>query len=140
MGDGLREKFVRMIEAGKHRGPDGFGVWTDRGVLKSEDFSMVTAIPGGRVGLLQCRLAMTGSKGFIQPFFNELVLVHNGEIYNHLQLRNYLEKRGIEFETDVDSEVVLRLLEYFLLKKGLRVLEAVKRTMLMINGDYSVAL
>lgn len=139
MGDGLREKFIRMIDAGKHRGPDAFGVWTDLGVLKSGDFSKVDEIPEGRIGLLQCRLAMTGSKGFTQPFFNKLVLVHNGEIYNHIQLRHYLEKRGIEFETDVDSEVILRLLEYFLFEKNLSVVEALKRAMIMLNGDYAVA-
>ncbi|ASJ00159.1 asparagine synthase (glutamine-hydrolyzing) [Thermococcus gorgonarius] len=138
MGLNLKDKFIRMILTGKHRGPDSFGVWTDLGVFKSGDFSKISEIPEGSVGLLQCRLAMTGSKGFTQPFFNDIVLVHNGEIYNYRQLRDYLEGRGVEFETDVDSEVVLRLLEH-LLSKGLSVHEAVKRAMIMMNGDYAVA-
>ncbi len=80
IGERLRERFVRMIMAGKHRGEDSFGVWTDQGVFKSDDFSRISEIPDGRIGLLQCRLAMTGSKSFTQPFYNDLALVHNGEI------------------------------------------------------------
>ncbi|HDZ35951.1 MAG TPA: asparagine synthase, partial [Thermococcus sp.] len=114
LGSNLREKFIVMINAGKHRGEDSFGVWTDEGVMKSSDFSKVHEIPDGNIGLLQCRLAMTGSLGFTQPFVNELALIHNGEIYNHRELRAWLEGKGVSFETDVDSEVVLRLIEFFL--------------------------
>ncbi|WP_297067641.1 asparagine synthase-related protein [Thermococcus sp.] len=139
IGRGIRGKMVAMINAGKHRGGDGFGVWTDGGVLKSEDFSDVGKIPDGSIGLLQCRLAMTGSKGFIQPFFNELVLVHNGEVYNHRPLREWLMGRGALFESDVDSEVILRLLEY-LLGRGLGIESAIKKSMELLNGDYAVGL
>ncbi|WP_048151419.1 DUF7411 family protein [Palaeococcus ferrophilus] len=139
LGEHLKPKLIRMIEAGKHRGKDSFGVWTDEGVLKSPDFSRVGEIPDGRIGILQCRLAMTGSKGFTQPFFNDLTLVHNGEIYNHVPLREWLEGRGVSFESDVDTEVILRLIEY-LLEKGLRMEEAVRRAMVMLNGDYAVAI
>ncbi|ASJ04970.1 DUF7411 family protein [Thermococcus barossii] len=138
IGEGLRERFVRMIMAGKHRGEDSFGVWTEQGVFKSDDFSRVSEIPDGRIGLLQCRLAMTGSKSFTQPFYNDLALVHNGEIYNHVHLRAYLEGKGVSFETDIDSEVILRLIES-LLGKGLSVEEVVRRAMNMLEGDYAVA-
>ena len=138
VGSNLKSKFVRMIEAGKHRGSDAFGVWTDEGVLKSHDFGEVREIPDGRVGLLQCRLAMSGSKLYNQPFVNELALVHNGEVYNYPQLRAYLEERGVSFESDVDSEVILRLLE-FLMGKGLSPVDAVRRAMGLLEGDYAVA-
>ncbi len=139
IGENLREKFMSMIEAGKHRGEDSFGVWTDEGTLKSSDFSRVGEIPDGRIGLLQCRLAMTGSKSFTQPFYNRFVLVHNGEIYNHTHIRNYLEGKGVSFETDVDSEVILRLIEFFI-DRGEDVIGAVGRAMRMLEGDYAVAL
>ena len=138
MGAGLKSKFIRMIDAGKHRGKDSFGVWTDEGILKSYDFSEVHEIPDGKIGLLQCRLAIIGSLKHTQPFVNELALVHNGEIYNHVPLRDYLRERGMHFESDVDSEVILRLIEY-LLEKGLSMQEAVRDVMFMLNGDYSVA-
>jgi asparagine synthase (glutamine-hydrolysing) len=139
VGKNLRDRFRVMIMAGKHRGPDGFGVWTDEGVLKSNDFGKVEEIPNGTIGVLQCRLGMTGSKNYVQPFFNDLVLVHNGEVYNHRQLREYLEGKGVNFESDVDSEVILRLIEH-LLEKGLTMEEAVRKSMGMLNGDYAVGL
>ncbi|WP_209475392.1 asparagine synthase (glutamine-hydrolyzing) [Thermococcus stetteri] len=135
---GLREKLITMAVTGKHRGPDSFGVWTDGGVFKSDDFSNLAEIPDGRIGLLQCRLAMTGSKGFTQPFVNDLALVHNGEIYNHTALRGYLEGRGVSFESDVDSEVILRLIE-FLRGKHMSYPEIVKKLFWMLEGDYAVA-
>lgn len=138
MGINIRSKFVRMIESGKHRGGDSFGVWTDEGVLKSDDFSEVNDIPNGRLGLLQCRLAMTGSKTFTQPFFNDYVLVHNGEIYNHIQIMGFLEERGISFESDVDTEVILRFLE-FLVGNGESIEKAVRYVMECLRGDYAVA-
>ncbi|WP_285519823.1 DUF7411 family protein [Thermococcus nautili] len=134
----VRERLIRMALAGKHRGPDSFGVWTDGGVLKSSDFSRLNEVPDGRIGLLQCRLAMTGSKTFTQPFVNELALVHNGEIYNHIQIRGFLEGKGVSFESDVDTEVILRLIE-FLKEKGLSFPHAVKEAMRWLEGDYSVA-
>ena len=139
IGRDIHGKLVTMIDAGKHRGRDSFGVWTDEGVLKSEDFSEVGEIPNGSIGLLQCRLAMTGSKEFIQPFFNRLVLVHNGEIYNHQPLRDWLRGKGLSFDSDVDSEVILRLIEYFL-EGGLGIESAIKKSMGLLNGDYAVGL
>ncbi|WP_297500775.1 asparagine synthase-related protein [Thermococcus sp.] len=137
IGENLREKFIEMIEVGKHRGPNGFGVWTDSGVLKSSDFSRIEEIPDGRIGILQCRLAMTGSKSFIQPFVDGLVLVHNGEIYNHRVIREHLEGRGVSFESDVDSEVILRLLEF--LSGEVSFPGAVRELMAWLEGDYAVA-
>lgn len=137
LGDNIGEKFRLMIIAGKHRGSDGFGVWTDEGILKSRDFSKLDRIPEGSIGLFQCRLAMMGSKEYLQPFTNELTLVHNGEIYNSPQIREYLEGRGVSFESDVDSEVILRLIE-FLREKGLSYEDIVTRLFSILEGDYAV--
>ncbi|WP_058946982.1 asparagine synthase (glutamine-hydrolyzing) [Thermococcus sp. 2319x1] len=138
IGRHLKPKLITMMRSGKHRGGDSFGVWTNEGVLKSEDFSKIGEIPDGSIGLLQCRLAMTGSKSFTQPFFNNFVLAHNGEIYNHRQIREFLERRGVEFESDVDTEVILRFLE-FQIEKGSSIAESVKRLMRVLNGDYAIA-
>ncbi|MFA4640241.1 asparagine synthase (glutamine-hydrolyzing) [Pyrococcus kukulkanii] len=130
---------VTMIEKGRHRGSDSFGVWSDGFVLKSSNFSDVNEVRGGEFVLVQCRLAITGSKSYTQPFYNDLVLVHNGEIYNHAYLREFLVERGLSFESDVDSEVILRLLEYLIYDKGLHPKDAVEKSTRMLNGDYAVA-
>ena len=66
-----------------HRGPDGDGTWTD---------------PSGAAGLAHQRLAVLGlgPEGH-QPMASpsgRYVLVHNGEIYNHLELRDRLAASG----------------------------------------------
>jgi len=79
-----------------HRGPDGEGTWI------SED---------RRVGLGHRRLAIVDPGHGAQPMFGERgeVLVFNGEIYNYPSLRRELELEGVSFETDCDTEILLRL-------------------------------
>ena len=92
--EGLLE---HMTEALRHRGPDGAGAFAEAGV-----------------GLGHRRLSIIDVAGGSQPMTNEdgtLVLVHNGEIYNHRELRIELETRGHRFRSRSDSEVILHLYE-----------------------------
>lgn len=84
----------RMIEAVRHRGPDGGGVTHSAGVT-----------------LAMARLAIVDIGGGQQPMFDEaesVALVFNGEIYNAPALRLELEADGILFRTRSDTEVILR--------------------------------
>ena len=80
-----------------HRGPDGYGFFSEPGVL-----------------LGHRRLAVIDLKSGDQPLYSEdrkVVLVVNGEIYNYLSLRKELEEKGHVFATASDSEVILHLYE-----------------------------
>ncbi len=80
-----------------HRGPDGEGTFTD-----------------DNIALAMRRLSIIDLSGGWQPLYNEdrsLVLVINGEIYNYIELRNQLEKKGHTFATHSDSETILHLYE-----------------------------
>ncbi|NPA48168.1 MAG: asparagine synthase [Thermococci archaeon] len=134
-GGDVRSALIRMIETGKHRGPDAFGVWVDGRVMYSNDFGDVHTVPSGEIGMVHCRLSVTGSHP--QPLVGRFPLIHNGEIYNHEVVREWLERRGFRFSTDVDSEVILHLLEYAL--DGNSVEDAVRFVMRSLNGDYAVA-
>ena len=82
-----------------HRGPDSFGSYF------SEEMSL-----GFR------RLAIIGIEDGAQPLFNEdksLVLVFNGEIYNHKELRSDLTSKGHVFGTHSDAETIMHLYEEF---------------------------
>ncbi len=86
-----------MAAAMVHRGPDDDGFYFD-----------AEAALGFR------RLAVIDVAGGHQPLTNEdetLRLVFNGEIYNHLELRDALEARGHRFRTHSDGEVILHLYE-----------------------------
>ena len=44
----------------------------------------------------------------------KVALVHNGIIENYLEIREFLEEKGVQFASETDSEVVAQLLEYCL--------------------------
>ncbi len=87
----------RMMDAIAHRGPDDEG----------------TYIAGG-VGLGSRRLSIIDLLGGHQPMANEdgtVWVLHNGEIYNHPELRRGLVQRGHVFRTLSDTEVIVHLYE-----------------------------
>ncbi|MGD0696130.1 MAG: asparagine synthase (glutamine-hydrolyzing) [Terriglobia bacterium] len=87
----------RMCQTIVHRGPDDEGIY-----LK------------GGVGLGMRRLSIIDLSGGHQPVHNEdktIWIVFNGEIYNFLELRPELEKRGHRFYTNTDTEVIVHLYE-----------------------------
>jgi asparagine synthase (glutamine-hydrolysing) len=94
-----RSTLQRMNDALLHRGPDGEGFyWSDD------------------VGLGMRRLAIIDVAGGDQPIYNEdgsVCLVFNGEIYNFLDLRQDLERRGHTFATQSDTEVVVHAYEEY---------------------------
>ena len=87
----------RMVEALRHRGPDGEAVRR-----------------AGPATLVHTRLAIIDVAGGDQPIDTEdgnVSVIVNGEIYNHRELRAGLEERGHRFATNSDSEVVAHLYE-----------------------------
>jgi asparagine synthase (glutamine-hydrolysing) len=77
-----------------HRGPN------QQGVFESEAVSLGAA-----------RLKIIDVQGGDQPILSEAgdtVIVFNGEIYNHLELRRELEQRGYRFRSHSDTETVLQ--------------------------------
>lgn len=91
---------LQMREVLAHRGPDQAGLWVQ-----------------GRVGLGHRRLSIIDlSPRGSQPMHNEtgtISLVFNGEIYNFQELREHLERRGHQFKSQADSEVILHAYEEF---------------------------
>ena len=82
----------RMGDTLAHRGPDGEGQHI-----------------GERVGLHHKRLAIIDPVHGQQPMHSDgVVVAYNGEIYNYVELRAGLRGRGHAFETQCDTEVLLR--------------------------------
>jgi asparagine synthase (glutamine-hydrolysing) len=87
----------RMCDTLEHRGPDSRGLFSDDGVA-----------------LGVTRLAVIDVEGGDQPIASEdgtVVVVCNGEIYNYLDLRADLARRGHRFSTESDVEVIVHLYE-----------------------------
>jgi asparagine synthase (glutamine-hydrolysing) len=88
-----------MCDTIRHRGPDEQGFYVK-----------------GPVGLGSARLAIIDVEGGHQPLHNEdstIWCVFNGEIYNFLELRSELLRRGHRFATRSDTEVMIHLYEEY---------------------------
>ena len=110
-----QELVDKMSSTMRHRGPDGAGSY----VL-------------GNLGLGHRRLSIIDIEGGSQPLTNEdnsLYVIFNGEIYNYIELREELEKKGHRFKTRSDTEVIVHGYEQW----GL---ECVNR----FNGIFAFAL
>lgn len=88
---------TQMVRALKHRGPDGEGVFSSRGLL-----------------FVHTRLSVIGlgDQGQQPMLFDDsrYALVYNGEVYNYRELRSELEAEGHRFLSQTDTEVVGRAL------------------------------
>ena len=89
-----------MTNSLAHRGPDGEGHWISE---------------NGNVGLGHRRLSIIDlSHQADQPmhFSGRYTIVFNGEIYNYIELRASLSKKGYSFKTESDTEVLMALYDH----------------------------
>lgn len=97
--DNAERKVRAMCDAIRHRGPDEDGYLVADGIALGMRRLSVIDVGGGK-----------------QPIYNEdgtVVVVFNGEIYNHHALRHELEKGGHKFRTRSDTEVLVHLYEEY---------------------------
>lgn len=92
-GIGNTEVLLAATDSLCHRGPDGTGYWFDQAFF-----------------LGHTRLSIIDIEGGGQPLHSldqSLTIIFNGEIYNHLELREELLSLGHKFSTNSDTEVIL---------------------------------
>lgn len=127
------EYLQKITQKIAHRGPDGEGFMFlgngDVQTLTSKSFNLSESTPYQpkyyiedfnntfQVGLAHRRLSIIdlSEKGH-QPMCSpdgRYWIVFNGEIYNYKELKSELVKKGIQFFSDTDTEVVLRLFELY---------------------------
>lgn len=110
-----KPELASMISTLDHRGPDGSSTFVD-----------------GPVGLAHARLSIIDLATGWQPIANEdnsIWVVFNGEIFNFIELRRDLERRGHQFRTHSDTEVIVHLYEDL----GLDFVDR-------LNGQFAIAL
>src|SRR5580698_9922945 len=84
-----------------HRGPDGEGTWFD---------------PDGQIGLGHRRLSIIDlSPAGAQPMscLDRYSVIHNGEIYNYIELRGFLQSKGYSFSSRTDTEIIPAAYDYY---------------------------
>lgn len=108
-----------MEQAIAHRGPDAADLWQD------PDYPLI---------LCHRRLAIIDlSDDGRQPMHSHsgrYVVTYNGEIYNYQELRRELEARGVQFQSQSDTEVMLAIFEAYGIEAGLK----------KLNGMFAICL
>ncbi len=101
-GAGVSTDLLRkMNETLRHRGPDEDGFYVS---------------PEKNLGLAMRRLKIIDLSTGTQPIFNEtgdIAVILNGEIYNYIELRADLEKKGHAFKTHSDTETIVHAYEVY---------------------------
>jgi glucosamine--fructose-6-phosphate aminotransferase (isomerizing) len=147
--DGLRRLEYRGYDSAGIAVHDGEHLTIVRAVGKLDNLAQgiqVQDLPGG-LGIGHTRWATHGrpSEANAHPHrAGPIALVHNGIIENHLELKFELEREGVTFRSDTDTEIVAHLVHraYVELEEshGERVLlEAVRRALRRIRGSFGLA-
>ena len=92
------ELLKKMTDSLTHRGPDDSGYFTD-------------FIEGSTRGLGQRRLSILDLSlhGHQPRIFDNICIAYNGEVYNFQELKKYLITKGYDFNSESDTEVILKL-------------------------------
>ena len=121
----------------------GLQVVKAKGRLKVlSDLTQGGATVHGSLGVGHTRWATHGAPSDINshPQVSEsgrFAVVHNGIIENYVEIREFLQSKGVTFVSQTDTEVVAQLLEYYY-RGGL--LDAVNKTLNRIRGAYALGI
>jgi glucosamine--fructose-6-phosphate aminotransferase (isomerizing) len=153
---GVKNSLTILINGLKrleYRGYDSAGV----GYLKNEKINVVKAVgkvaelenkiesikDNAVVGIAHTRWATHGkpTETNAHPHTNAdntVAVIHNGIIENYKELKLFLSSLGYEFKSETDTEVLAHLVDYFL-KKELNLFDAVRHSLLLVEGTYGIA-
>ena len=71
---------------------------------------------------------------------SEVVGVHNGIIENYVELKEKLLKHGYTFYSETDTEVIVKLVDYYYKKYKMGPVDAIAKTMVRVRGSYALCL
>ena len=70
---------------------------------------------------------------------SDIIGVHNGIIENYMEMKTKLLRKGYKFYSDTDTEVLVKLVDYYYKKYKCPPCEAIAKTMVRVKGSYALA-
>ena len=127
-------------------GDNGFGVIKQKGRLAALEERLMNQPLESHMGIGHTRWATHGepSDTNSHPHLgsqNKIAVVHNGIIENYKQIKERLERKGISFSSQTDSEAIAQLAEYYTQKySGDDLLDIVIRVSNALEGSYALGI
>lgn len=156
---GQQESYPILIEGLKrleYRGYDSAGVallndanqlnvFKAKGKVSDLEAKVADKDLSGHIGIAHTRWATHGEPNEINahPHLSKsgkIALIHNGIIENYLSLRKELEKRGFQFQSSTDTEVLTNLIEDVQQSEHVDLFEAVRIALNQVVGAYAIAI
>lgn len=97
----VKHRLSLMINSMRHRGPDDDRLWSNN---------------SGTAGFGHCRLSiidLSSAAGQPMHYLDRYTIIHNGEIYNYVEIKEQLQKAGYHFNTLSDTEVIVAAYDQF---------------------------
>lgn len=99
----------------------------------------------GTVGIAHTRWATHGEPNDLNahPHYSQsktLAIIHNGIIENYANIKKDLTKRGFQFQSDTDTEVLVQLIEYVKEQNKVDLPHAVQLALSQVVGAYAIAI
>ena len=142
--EGLRKLEYRGYDSAgiAVRGVSGFEVVKQKGRLAALEKRLEGQRIQGQMGIGHTRWATHGEPSDVNshPHLgsgSKIAIVHNGIIENYRQLKERLERKGVVFVSQTDSEVIAQLTEYYY--NG-NLLDTVIRVSSVLEGSYALAI
>src|SRR6186713_274990 len=93
------DRVKKMTDALAHRGPDAEGHWVNA----------TTALGNRRLAIIDLSNAANQPIHYLQRY----TITHNGEIYNYIELKEELQKKGYSFNSRSDTEVIVAAYDHW---------------------------
>jgi asparagine synthase (glutamine-hydrolysing) len=107
-----RERITKMVNSIAHRGPDGEGYWinTDGNVALGHRRLAIIDLSADAAQPMHLLPNVSPLSDGNEPKYS---ITYNGEIYNYLEIKASLTKKGYRFHTKSDTEVILAAYDYW---------------------------
>jgi len=146
---------IKGLQRLEYRGYDSAGValitdsnelvvYKTRGKVSDLENFVQSKDVSGCIGIAHTRWATHGEPNDVNahPHYSQsenLALIHNGIIENYAILKEDLQKRGYEFKSNTDTEVLVQLIEYVKISNKTDLFHAVQLALTQVVGAYAIA-